>query len=81
MSPDTEHHNIKVVHVCEQDGEADIVIGFLKANGIDALQDSDLPHSILPANADAEVYVNEDDYEEAMRVLEERESQAKQESE
>jgi len=81
MSGDTEHHNLKVVHVSEQEGEAEIVIGFLKANGIEALEDSDLPHSILPANADSEVYVNEADYAEAKRLLEAREAEAAEESE
>ena len=59
MSTDDSQNNLVVVHVCYSDGEADVVIAFLKANEIDAVSSSRIDHSVFPITADglAEVQV------------------------
>jgi hypothetical protein len=81
MAEKEEHHGLVQVHVCEDENEADVIIGFLKANGIDAMDNANLPHSIYPVEGDAVVLVHEDDAEKALRLLNEREEAAELEAE
>lgn len=74
MTEEREHHRLVGVHVCEDDSEAEVIIGFLKASGIDAMESSNLPHSVWPVESDSKVLVHEDDAEEALRLLSEREA-------
>jgi hypothetical protein len=64
-------HDLVSVHSCGTDGEAEIVIGLLKANEIDAFRGSDVPHSAFPVNADADILVNGDDEAEALLIIRE----------
>lgn len=73
MDAANEDHEVRVVHVCEDDQEAEIIIEFLHANGIEAMLDSNLPHSVLPVAEDVRIIVNHSDAEEAVRLLESRE--------
>lgn len=72
MSDKEEHHGLVAIHACGQDEEANIVISFLKENGITARLQTDLPHSVLPVSGDCEVYVHEDDAETARRLIKEQ---------
>ncbi|MFP4500093.1 MAG: hypothetical protein ACLFTT_03760 [Candidatus Hydrogenedentota bacterium] len=40
------------VHVCWSDSEAEVVIAYLRAHGVEARANSEIPHSILPITAD-----------------------------
>jgi hypothetical protein len=71
MSNDFEDHELVSVYECENDEEADIIIGLLEANGIEAMLSSDLPHLSLPVAGDAHVMVNHSDAKEAKHVIEE----------
>ena len=73
MDAANEDHEVRIVHVCEDDQEAEIIIDFLQANGIEAMLDSNLPHSVLPVAGDVRILVNHSDAEEAVRLLESRE--------
>lgn len=59
MRMDDSQSSLAPVHVCYSDGEADVVIAFLKANEIDAVSSSRIDHSVFPITADglAEVQV------------------------
>ena len=72
MSQDQQHdHDLVSVHSCANDGEADIIMGLLKSNDIEALRESNMPHLIYPTNADAQVIVNKEDEAEALRIIRE----------
>jgi hypothetical protein len=71
MEPDRENHDLVAIYTCEDDNEAEIIISMLEANGIEAVLDSNLPHSVLPVGGDAQILVNEADEDEARRILEE----------
>ena len=73
METDHENHELTPIYVCEDDEEAEIIIGYLKANDIDAMIDSNMPHSMLPVENDSRVVVNSDDAEAAKKLLAERE--------
>ena len=75
MDSAAEEHDLEVVYECTDDGEAEIIIEYLQSNGIEAMENSNLPHSMLPVAGDAQVVVNEADAEEARRLLKEREAQ------
>lgn len=72
MSEQEEHHGLVSIHACGNDEEANIVISFLAQNGITAQLQTDLPHNVLPVSGDCEVYVHEDDAEEAVRLIREQ---------
>jgi hypothetical protein len=69
MEPDRENHDLVSIHNCEDDNEAGIIISMLEAKGIEALLDSNLPHSVLPVGGDAQILVNESDADEARRII------------
>ena len=71
---DAEEHELEAVYEGGSDGEAQIVIEFLEANGIQAFENSNLPHSITPVLSDAQVMVNKEDAEQARELLRSRES-------
>jgi hypothetical protein len=70
MTTDPEEHELTLVKSCGTDGEAEVIVTYLKANGIDAAIESDLPPSMYPDLSDAQVYVNKSDAKEALRLLE-----------
>jgi hypothetical protein len=74
-TPPEESHTLVPVHACANDGEAQVVISFLKSHNIEAFENSNLPHSIYPVVGDGQVLVHESDAEEAMRLLQSREDQ------
>jgi hypothetical protein len=57
---DDSQNSLVPVHVCYSDGEADVVMAFLRANEIDAVSSSRIDHSVFPVTADglAEVQVS-----------------------
>ncbi len=61
------------VHVCWSDSEAEIVVSVLRDYGIEALINSEVPHSVLPFTANGlgkvTVLVAEDVAAEASRIL------------
>lgn len=61
------------VHVCWSDSEADIVVSVLRAYGIEAITNSEVPHSVLPFTANGlgkvTVLVTEDLAAEAGQIL------------
>lgn len=65
------------VHECWSDGEAQIVISCLRAHGIEAIANSEIPHDILPIYVDGlgklQVLVRQDDFEDATFILQTRE--------
>lgn len=71
---ENNHHGLEVVHVSRDDEEAEIIVGFLQSNGIEAIIDSNLTHSVLPVEDDARILVNEDDAERARQLIAEREA-------
>lgn len=70
-----ESHTLVPVHECANDGEAQVVISFLKSHDIEAFEDSNLPHSIYPVVGDGQVLVHVSDAEKAIRLLQERETE------
>ncbi len=79
MTENAEHHNLVPIYVCEDDGEAEIIVEFLASNDINAMIDSNVPHSTLPVAEDARILVHEDDAEEAKRLLNEHKNMPKEE--
>ena len=71
MTTDPEEHNLTLVKSCATDGEAEVIITYLQANGIEAAIESNLPLNTLPDLSDCQVYVNKSDAAEALRLLEE----------
>jgi hypothetical protein len=69
MSTDKEHHNLVPVYECGTDIQADIIISYLKENGIEAFENSNFPHSTFPVSSDAQILVNEEDAEQARKLL------------
>lgn len=73
MDEEQDVHSMTVVHRCWNDGEADIVISFLRAHGIEATANSEIPHTILPLVADGlgevQIQVRLNDAEAAMELL------------
>jgi hypothetical protein len=61
------------VFTCWNDSEADIVVSLLGAHDIQAMANSDVPHSVLPLTMDGlgkiQVLVSEDDAEQARALL------------
>lgn len=78
MADNQQEHGLAPVHTCADDSEAEVIIDYLGANGIEAVLDSNMPHSVLPVSDDARVLVNRADAEKARRLLAERESQTGQ---
>ncbi len=68
-----EEHDLEPVFEGGTDETAQIVIEFLEANGIQAFENSNLPHSIYPVLGDAQVLVNKNDAEKARQLLKARE--------
>ena len=68
----SDDNSMQVAHECYTDGEADIVIGVLRAEGIDAIVKSN--HSVLPVITGKlgriQVYVDSADLEKAKTALE-----------
>jgi len=64
-----EEHGLEMVYSCKDDEEAEIIIGFLKSNGIEANIDSDMPHIAFPVEDDSKIYVNREDAEQARQLL------------
>jgi hypothetical protein len=69
-----EEHNLVVVHVCEDDEEANIIVGLLESNGIEATVENEGPHDVFPVEGDACVVVNAADAERALELLSELEA-------
>lgn len=63
-----QSHNLKVLRKCVSDLEAQMIVDLLQANGINAIIDSSLPHSVLPVSDDAVVLIREEDYEQALKI-------------
>ncbi|MCX8064566.1 MAG: DUF2007 domain-containing protein [Candidatus Hydrogenedentes bacterium] len=63
-------HNLKVLKKCSSDLEAQMIVDLLKANGIHAIIENSLPHSILPVTGDAIILVREEDYKQAIDLYE-----------
>ncbi len=61
------------VHVCWDDHEADIIVSVLLDGGIEAVLNSEVPHSVLPIKTaglgKVEVLVREAELAEAERVI------------
>ena len=80
MHADSSRCDLAPVHVCYSDGEADVVIAFLKANEIDAVSSSRLDHAVFPVTADGlaevQVLVAAEMAEAARTLLAEYEAQA-----
>lgn len=74
MTEEKDEHELVVVHVCEDDEEANIIIGFLESNGIEAALDTEGPHAVFPVEGDSQVVVNAADAERARVLLAEREA-------
>ena len=69
----SQDHDLVSVHTCANGGEAEIIIGLLKTNDIEALRESDMPHSVYSINADAQILANNEDEAEALRIISEHE--------
>lgn len=78
MNTEFEDHELVSVFSCENDEEADIIVGFLEANGIDAVRNNEVPHSVFPVSSDAHVLVNASDADEARRLIRERGAEVKE---
>ena len=76
MTEEKDEHELVVVHVCEDDDEANVIIGFLESNGIEAVLDTEGPHAVFPVEGDAQIVVNAADAERAQILLAEREAAA-----
>ncbi len=81
MSQEKEEHELVMVHGCASDGEANIIIGLLRANGIEAMRESDMPHLTLPVRADAKILVNREDAAEAKRIINENKAPSTKDAE
>ncbi len=68
----SDDNNMQIAHECYTDGEADIVVGVLRAEGIDAIVKSN--HSVLPVTTGKlgriRVYVDPADLGKAKAALE-----------
>ncbi len=64
------------VHTCWDDGEAAVVDSYLRAHGIEALPNSEVPHSVLPIDTNGlgkiEILVKQQDARQARALLAER---------
>lgn len=73
MFLDNDGHPLAPVHQCWNDSEAEVVIALLRAHGIEARANSEVPHAILPIIADGlgevAVLVREEDRETAEQLL------------
>lgn len=69
MSKDMEDHEMVSVYECENDEEADIIVGLLESYGIEAVLNTEMPHSVLPVSADAHILVNHADADEARKII------------
>jgi hypothetical protein len=67
-----EEHELVAVHICANDEEADVIISYLEANGIEAMLSTEMPHSIIAVTDDAAVLVNHVDVDEARHLLAKR---------
>ncbi len=74
MTSDHEEHDLEIVHACEDDEESNIIIGYLRSQGIEAQIESELPHDVLPVEGDSRIYVNQEDAARARQLIAERES-------
>lgn len=78
MILDEKGHPMAPVHVCWGDGEAQVVASYLQAHGIEAVINSEVPHSVLPITADGlgevRVLVPESEREAALECLAQRSS-------
>jgi hypothetical protein len=65
------------VHECWSDAEAQIVISCLRAHGIEAVANSEIPHEVLPIYVNGlgklQVLVRAGDVQEAIYILRTRE--------
>ena len=70
---DSEGRPLTVVHRCWNDSEAEVVIALLRAHGIEAHANSEVPHTVLPITADGlgevAVLVREEDVEAAAQII------------
>jgi hypothetical protein len=73
VMPEDQGRPIVAVHECYSDGEAEVVAGVLRGEGIEPIVHSDPPHSVLPVTAGrfgrVRVYVEEDVAERARELL------------
>jgi hypothetical protein len=76
MIVDENGQPLRAIHECWSDGEADVIISCLRAHGITAHANSEVPHNILPLAVDGlgkiQVLVAEEDVEQASFILRER---------
>ncbi len=64
-----EEHGLEMVYACKDDEEAEIIVGYLNSNGIEANIDSDLPHITFPVEDDSKIYVNRENAAQARELL------------
>lgn len=76
MILDNEGKPMIPVHICWDDGEAQVVAGYLKSHGFHAVINSEIPHSVLPLTAnglgEVRVLVPAADKDAARQYLEDR---------
>lgn len=76
MTSEHDGRRLVQVHACWSDAEADIIIGFLASNEIEAVSSSKIDHSVYPIIADGlgeiKVWVNEADAGRAVVLLAEQ---------
>jgi len=64
------------VYVCSDDSEAEVVVSLLREFDIEAFRSSDLSHDVFPVTAgelgEVAVYVDEDNAESAIEIIEKR---------
>lgn len=73
------------VYACWSDTEADVIVSYLRSQGVDAVTNSEVPHSVYPLTVDGlgkvDVLVEADYAKQALRMLEERPEQTLDEEE
>ncbi|MCP4643842.1 MAG: hypothetical protein GY851_25595 [bacterium] len=73
MILDDDGHPLVPIHECWTDSEAEIVVAALRAHGVTAVANSEVPHSILPLTVDGlgkiQILVTSDVEAEACQIL------------
>jgi hypothetical protein len=72
-----KEHELVTAHECTDDIEAQVIISFLESEGIEAFLDSDMPHSVWPVSADANILVNKTDADKARALIAEHQPHKK----
>ena len=76
MTEEDKERPVVPVHVCYDDGEAEVVIALLRDHGIEGIANSELSHSVFPITADGlgrvRVLVDEEEAENARLIIRSR---------